>query len=371
MNRETVGLKLVTIVGARPQFIKAAAVTPALKAEGIKEILVHTGQHYDWEMSESFFKGFRLPRPRYNLEIGSAPHGAQTGRMLEAVERVLLVEKPDAVLIYGDTNSTLAGALAAVKLDIPVAHVEAGLRSFDGRMPEEINRVAADHMSSLLFAPTGAAIQNLKAEGLEKGVVRTGDVMYDLFLSSRVKFGAAATKILKKYELAKGRYAVATVHRAENTDSRERWEGILAGLRKLSAMGVAVIWPAHPRTRSLLKRSATGGLLIVPPLPYFETQALLCSAKVVLTDSGGLQKEAAFHGVPCVVLRDRTEWVELAKLGLASLSGTDSSRIAALASRAWRGRPGLIRTIFGDGKSSRRIAARLASFMAKRKHAGA
>lgn len=351
--------KVATIVGARPQFIKAASVTPALKKAGIREILVHTGQHYDWEMSSCFFRGFNLPEPHYNLEVGSAPHGAQTGRMLEALESVLKKEKPEAVLVYGDTNSTLAGALAAAKLNIPVAHVEAGLRSFDREMPEEINRVVVDHLSSLLFAPTGNAMANLSREGIIKGVIRTGDVMFDLFLANKKTFTSLADEILSKYSVHPGEYLLVTVHRAENTDKKTNWKGINEGIMRLAKDGVKIIWPAHPRTRPLLENFSGKRVTVTPPLPYLETQVLARHAKAVLTDSGGLQKEAAFHGIPCVVFRDKTEWVELVERGFTVLAGHAPDKIVDMVSKRSIADISEIKRVFGRGQSSSTISKAL------------
>lgn len=355
--------KVVSVVGARPQFVKAAAVSPAIRAAGIREILVHTGQHYDWEMSAAFFQGLSIPEPEVSLQIGSGPHGAQTGRMLEAIEQVLLRECPDMVVVYGDTNSTLAGALAASKLHIPVAHVEAGLRSFDRRMPEEINRVLTDHLSSLLFAPTDAAVANLAAEGISAGVVRTGDVMFDVAVAMRPAISAAVDAVLRRWDLTPGSYALVTVHRADNTDDPARWGGILAALERLCATGLQVIWPAHPRTRALLLDRRPAGVVIVEPLPYLETQCLVHAARVVLTDSGGLQKEAAFHEVPCVTLRDRTEWVELLDAGVNVLAGADADRIVACATAGQWPAAGLPAGLYGDGRTAHDVASSIAAFL--------
>lgn len=336
---------VVTVVGARPQFIKAAALTPSLGEKGISEILVHTGQHYDWEMSAAFFEGFRLPEPKYNLQVGSAAHGAQTGRMLEALERVLLRERPAMVIVYGDTNSTLAGALAAAKLHIPVAHVEAGLRSFDRAMPEEINRVLTDHISELLFAPTEAAVANLRAEGITRGVVKSGDVMFDVLQQHAEIIESAVPRELHRFGVARNKYAFLTVHRAENTDDPQRWNGVVEAIRRLAAAGLPVIWPAHPRTAALIEKCSLPGVTVVPPLPYVPTQALVKAAGVVLTDSGGLQKEAAFQGTPCVVLRERTEWVELVAEGRVFVEGTTAAAIVAR-----------VQAILSDGNEPRRAA---------------
>ena len=361
----TIRQTLVSIVGARPQFVKAAALSPALRAAGFREILVHTGQHYDWEMSAAFFEGLSIPEPDVSLQIGSAAHGAQTGRMLEAIEEVLVRERPAMVVVYGDTNSTLAGALAASKLHIPVAHVEAGLRSFDRRMPEEVNRVVTDHLSALLFAPTDAAVANLAAEGITAGVVRSGDVMFDVAVAMRPAIEAASGSVLGRWDLTPGAYALATVHRADNTDDPTRWAGILTAFARLGADGLPVIWPAHPRTASLLADRRPAGVIIVDPLPYLETQCLLHNARVALTDSGGLQKEAAFHGVPCVTLRDRTEWVELVDAGVNTLTGADADRIVACATSATWPPSGLPADLYGNGHTADDIARRIAEHPAQ------
>lgn len=324
-------MSIATIVGARPQFVKAAAVSPALAAEGLTEILIHTGQHWDWEMSAAFFEGLGLPEPRYNLRVGSAPHGAQTGRMLEAIERVLMEERPAAVIVYGDTNSTLAGALAASKLGLPVVHVEAGLRSFDRRMPEEINRVVTDHLSQILFAPTETAIKNLLAEGIAQGVVFSGDVMFEVLEAYLPTVEAKKAEVLARFGLRQKSYAFTTVHRAENTDDPPRLQDILHDLCQLAAEGLPVLWPVHPRLKISLAQDSIPGIQATPPLPYLPTQVLLREAAVVLTDSGGLQREAAFHGTPCLVLRDRTEWKELEQEGRVVVAGKNRGQVTHLA----------------------------------------
>jgi UDP-GlcNAc3NAcA epimerase len=356
-------MKIVTVVGARPQFIKAAAVSRVIRADhsgGIDEVLVHTGQHYDENMSGVFFEELDIPRPKYNLEISGGQHGAMTGRMLEGLERVLLQERPDWLLIYGDTNSTLAGALAAAKLHIPVAHVEAGLRSFNMRMPEEINRILADRVSNLLFCPTETAVGNLAAEGIRAGVHNVGDVMYDVALYYRDKARAQST-VIQRHGLNEGHFALATCHRAENTDDPNRLEAILAGLAALVDR-MPVILPLHPRTRKLADDHKLGSYLtrltVVEPLPFLDMVALEQAARLILTDSGGVQKEAFFYQVPCITMRDETEWVETVESGWNCLVGADSARIGAAVEELIRG--GINRKAvapYGDGNAAGRILA--------------
>ena len=306
---------ILTVVGARPQFVKAAPMSRALAEAGLREAIVHTGQHFDPGMSATFFDELAIPAPSHTLDVHSLGHGAMTGRILERIEAVMLQERPDLVLVYGDTNSTLAGALAAAKLRIPVAHVEAGLRSFNRRAPEEVNRVVVDHVSTLLFCPTRAAVANLAAEGVTRQVHAVGDVMYDATLGA-IGTALARSRILGTLGLAAGGYAVATLHRAENTEDPARFALLLAWLREAAAKQ-PVIMPAHPRTRDLLRRQqpAIGAIRVIEELGFLDMVALLHSAALVLTDSGGLQKEAYFHRVPCVTLRDETEWIETIEAG--------------------------------------------------------
>lgn len=319
-------MKIVTIVGARPQFIKAATVSRAFAQQGVVEVIVHTGQHFDANMSDVFFDELEIPRPHHHLGIGGGSHGAMTGRQLERIETVLLGECPDWVLVYGDTNSTLAGALAAAKLHIPVAHVEAGLRSFNRRMPEEINRVLTDHVSKLLFAPTHAAVENLAREGISDGRVRrVGDVMLDatLFYEERARKPAWFDGL----EIACGEFVLCTIHRAENTDSHQNLEGIMGGLGKSCQ---PIILPLHPRTKTALKESGLAvpsNVRLVPPVGYLEMTWLEGQCRAIATDSGGVQKEAYFHGKPCVTLREETEWVELVLAGANKLVGADPGKI--------------------------------------------
>jgi UDP-GlcNAc3NAcA epimerase len=309
------GRHVLTVVGARPQFVKAAPVSKALRRAGLRETMVHTGQHFDPAMSERFLDELGLAHPARNLGISGLPHGAMTGRMLEAIEAVICEERPAWVLVYGDTNSTLAGALAAVKQHVPLAHVEAGLRSFNRRMPEEVNRVLTDRISDLLFCPTSVAVENLRHEGIEAGVHAVGDVMHDstLLLLDRAR---RESDILRRLGLHRGEYAVATVHRAENTDEPDRLQRVLDWL-EAAARERRIVMPLHPRTASAIRRIGwnPAGITLLVPLGYLDMAMLVNAAAAVFTDSGGLQKEAYFHRVPCVTLRDETEWVETVEAG--------------------------------------------------------
>jgi len=329
-------MKIVTIVGARPQFIKAAAVSRAIREHnlenpegGIHEVIVHTGQHYDENMSQVFFDELDIPRPDYNLEIGGGTHGEMTGRMLEKIEHVLLAEHPDWVLIYGDTNSTLAGAIAASKLHIPVAHVEAGLRSFNMRMPEEINRILSDRVSTLLFCPTDTAVKNLEAEGVVSGVHKVGDVMYDASLFYRDMAKERST-ILDEHSLTPKEYVLVTCHRAENTDDPKRLAEIVDGLARI-AEKTKVVFPLHPRTGKMLKEQGIMERLVkvemLEPVSFLDMVMLEEGAKAIITDSGGVQKEAYFFEVPCITMRDETEWVETTEAGHNVLVGASSDKI--------------------------------------------
>lgn len=360
-------MKILTIVGARPQFIKAAAVSRAIRehyADQIEEVLVHTGQHYDVNMSDIFFDELDIPRPKYNLEISGGSHGAMTGRMLEAVERIFIEEKPHWVLVYGDTNSTLAGALAAAKLHIPVAHVEAGLRSFNMHMPEEINRILTDRISNMLFCPTQTAVDNLKNEGCDKGVVNIGDVMYDVALFYRDK-ARQQSQILKHLNLSKGQFALATCHRAENTDDVDRLSGILEALSAIAEQ-ISIVLPLHPRTNKLINKFGLtqhlANLIVVEPLPFLDMVALEQAAKLILTDSGGVQKEAFFYRVPCITMRDQTEWVETVELGWNVLVGASKQAICQAAQTILTTSPMPVENKpYGDGNTSYQILNRLIS----------
>jgi UDP-N-acetylglucosamine 2-epimerase len=322
-------VKVLTVVGARPQFIKAAPVSKALRAAGHTEILVHTGQHYDFRMSQIFFEEMNIPEPDVNLGIGSGSHGWQTGEMLMALEAVMEQEQPDWVLVYGDTNSTLAGALAAVKLHRPVAHVEAGLRSFNRSMPEEHNRVLTDHCADLLFCPTQTAVNNLAREDITAGVHLVGDTMYDAVLQFS-EIAQQQSTVLQQLELKSKEYLLATVHRPYNTDVPKNLESILAAFEEI---GETIVFPVHPRARKMIEsfnlNSKIPNLKLIEPVGYLDMLILEQNARLILTDSGGMQKEAYFFGVSCVTLRPETEWVETVEAGWNVLTGADRARIVA------------------------------------------
>ena len=323
-------MKLVTIVGARPQFIKACMLSQAFKKyPQIDEIIIHTGQHYDYNMSDIFFKQLNLPEADYNLAVGSGSHAEQTAKMLIKLEKLMLSLQPDMVIVYGDTNSTVAGSLAAAKLHIPIAHIESGLRSFNKNMPEEINRIITDHVSDYLFCPTDTAISNLQKEGISNGVYQTGDIMYDTV----TYFKTEATKqssVLNDLTLIQDGYYLATIHRAENTDDPIRLHSILKALRQLDK---AVIIPLHPRTKNKIKEfnlthaASSPNIKLVDPLNYFDMLVLATNASAILTDSGGLQKEAYMLKTPCITLRDETEWIETVNTGWNHLTGADTQAI--------------------------------------------
>lgn len=354
-------MKIVTVVGARPQFVKAAVLSAVLRAQH-DEVLIHTGQHYDANMSDIFFAELNLPVPDHHLGIGSGTHGAQTGAMLAAIEEVLVAERPDLVLIYGDTNSTLAGALAATKLMIPVAHVEAGLRSFNRAMPEEINRVVADQLSTWLFAPTEVARQNLAHEGITRGVTIVGDIMIDAVKVYEPATDTPPTAI-PTHDTADNGYFLCTVHRAQNTDDAEHLRSIFAGL---NALDLPVVMPLHPRTRARIEAMGIApgrNVFVTQPVGYVEMLRLQRWATCVITDSGGMQKEAYALGTPCVTLRPETEWVETVSLGWNRLSELQPgaivhavNRMAAPAVRTLPRPP-----VYGDGRAAEHIAAALTS----------
>jgi UDP-N-acetylglucosamine 2-epimerase len=372
-------LHVLSIVGARPQFVKAAMVVEAIRAHNrqakaqICHTLLHTGQHYDRNLSDVFFRQMPLPKPKYNLGVGSGKHGEQTAKLLAGIEDVLLKERPDVVVVYGDTNSTLAGALATSKLGIKLAHVEAGLRSFNRTMPEEINRVVTDHLSDLLFCPTDTGIKNLAREGVSRNVYLSGDVMLDAVLN----FFAVAeqrSRILQKIGLAPNEYALATVHRAENTDSESNLAGILKFLANVTH---TVVFPVHPRTRNriaelsslrILAEKLSDHVLMIDPVSYLDMLALEGHARLVMTDSGGVQKEAYFLGVPCLTLRNETEWVETLNGGWNRLVDARSEDAIGVVVCLWKRNgqcPSTARNLssFGAGKASQVLVQQLVEFM--------
>ena len=349
-------MKVVTIVGARPQFIKAAPISKVLREAGHTEFLLHTGQHYDYGMSQVFFEELGLPAANVNLDVRSGNHGQQTGQMLMGIEEVLLKEKPDWVLVFGDTNSTLAGALAAVKLHIPLAHVEAGLRSYNRQMPEEHNRVLTDYCADLLFCPTKTAVENLAKEGLTKGVHEVGDPMYDAVLMFSEKAKGRST-ILHDLGLKKGGYLLTTIHRAYNTDDPQILKAIFSALASIDE---TVIFPIHPRTRQklldlgILAAVTKGNIKLIDPISYLDMLILEQNARMILTDSGGIQKEAYFFGIPCLTLRSETEWVETVESGWNLLVGIDPERILAGLKHVFPAKD-QSPALFGNGQSAHEI----------------
>ncbi len=345
-------MKIITIIGARPQFIKAAAVSKELRINNTEKI-IHTGQHYDSNMSQVFFEELNIPMPDYNLNIGSGRHGFQTGNMLIKIEEILEEEKPDCILVYGDTNSTLAGALAASKLLIPVAHVEAGLRSFNMKMPEEQNRILTDHISTYLFAPTEVAVKNLSKEGITNNVYNVGDVMYDAVLHFS-KLALQKTDVLNKLNLNKGEYILATIHRAENTNDVNRLKNIVESFNEYNGK---IVIPLHPRTRKYMKDYGlkfSDNVKIIEPIGYLEMLVLEMMSQKIVTDSGGLQKEAFFAKKPCITLRDETEWVETVENGWNVLVGTDKNKILDALNNFIPLSPQ--KNYFGDGKAAKKIS---------------
>jgi len=352
-------MKCLTVIGARPQFIKAAPVSRAFAAAGIEQVLLHTGQHYDFEMSEVFFQELEIPPPRHSLGLGGGTHGAMTGRMLEGIEKILSEDRPDWVLVYGDTNSTLAGALAAAKLHIPVCHVESGLRSWNRRMPEEINRVLTDHVSNRLFCSSELAVENLRREGITAGVEMVGDVMADTNkLAQEVVAGRSAEfwKAANPDRLA-DEFALLTLHRAENTDDPVRFRALV---EQLNSLNIQVVFPVHPRTQKALLReelSLGDHIVTIDPVGYLEMVLLLDQARLVLTDSGGLQKEAYWGKTPCLTLRTETEWVETVEAGWNVVLGEEVESLANLVAESEP--PPSWEPLYGDGNAAGRIVAAL------------
>ncbi|MFA6920223.1 MAG: UDP-N-acetylglucosamine 2-epimerase (non-hydrolyzing) [Gallionella sp.] len=358
-------MKVVTIVGARPQFIKAAVISREIaKHQGIREVIVHTGQHFDENMSDIFFEEMQIPTPHYHLDINSMSHGAMTGRMLEKIEEVLLLERPDFVMVYGDTNSTLAGALAAKKLHIKVIHIEAGLRSFNMSMPEEINRILTDRISDILCCPTEQAAKNLNDEGysnLPSKVVMTGDVMQDAAIFYRERAGSDKS-IVSRLGLEGKKFVLCTVHRAENTDNLDRLRGIIGALNEISDE-IEIVFPVHPRTQKIIAENKLAlSCKTIDPVGYLDMVNLLTHAKIVLTDSGGLQKEAFFFAKPCVTLRDETEWVELIEGNFNSLAGANQERIVSLFKTMCQAKPDFTKDLYGAGTAAKRIVALLEQY---------
>ena len=367
-------MKLVTIIGARPQIIKAAALSRAIRnhyADQIHEVIVHTGQHYDDNMSQVFFDELQIPRPDYNLHVGSASHGVQTARMTEGIETILIKEQPDFIVLYGDTNSTLAGAIAAAKIHIPIVHIEAGLRSFNKSMPEEINRIVCDHCSTLLFTPTKAGLENLKREGFpidnegpftidSPKVYHCGDIMYDNSLHF-ANIAEEKTDIIQRLELVGKPFILATIHRDSNTDHPERLGAIFDALIELSKENQIAL-PLHPRTAKLLKTNlssekqslvfSSSNIKLTPPVSFLEMIALERHAQLVMTDSGGVQKEAYFFKKPCIILRPETEWVEIVQTSNAILADADESRIMEAWQHFKNNPPTSFPEIFGDGHAA-------------------
>jgi len=355
-------MKIFTVVGARPQFIKASAISRAIKqdfSDQIEEVMVHTGQHYDANMSQVFFDELDIETPKHHLNISGLNHGAMTGRMMEGLEELMLVEKPDLVLVYGDTNSTLAAALTAAKLHIPIAHVEAGLRSMNRKMPEEINRVVTDTLSTYLFCPTARAVDHLNHEGICNQVFNVGDVMYDVALY----YGELAqqkSKILNVLNLMPKDYVLVTCHREENTNDPERLAGIVAALAEISSKK-RVIFPLHPRTKKFLEAAGLmhelNTVSLIDPLSYLDLMALAQSASCILTDSGGLQKEAYFYRIPCLTMRDETEWVETVELGWNQLVGANPATMIQAFNNLDLGIEN--QSPYGDGQASKKILQKL------------
>jgi len=348
--------KIITVVGARPQFIKAATISRQFKDLGVNEIIVHTGQHFDNNMSAIFFEEMEIPAPVYQLNIHELSHGAMTGRMLEGIEKILLKEKPDGVLVYGDTNSTLAGALAASKLQIPVIHVEAGLRSYNMKMPEEINRILTDRISNFLFCPTVTAVDNLRNEGFENmnvQIFKTGDVMYDAALFYAPKAEKHST-ILN--EISSSKFVLGTLHRQENTDSVSKLKDIIRGLNEINRL-IPVVVPIHPRTRKIISdNNIIPEFKLIEPVGYFDMIILLKSCKLVITDSGGVQKEAFFYGKHCITLREETEWIELVNNGFNILVGSDFNRLIDAYEVMNDKLSDFSQKLYGDGKAAKMIA---------------
>ena len=354
--------KIITIVGARPQFVKAATLSRQFQLLGIEELIIHTGQHFDANMSEVFFEEMEIPKPTYQLDIHGLTHGAMTGRMLEAIEEILIKEKPDGVLVYGDTNSTLAGALAASKLHIPLIHVEAGLRSYNMEMPEEINRILTDRISNVLFCPTDTAVNNLKREGFDNfpiKIIKNGDVMQDAAIYYAAK-AEQKSDILNQIKLPK--FILATIHRQENTDSPENLRNIISGLNEINRQ-IPVVVPIHPRTRNILaQQNIVPEFKLIDPVGYFDMIMLLKSCELVITDSGGVQKEAFFFGKYCITLREQTEWVELVENGFNLLVGSNSEKLITAFEFFKTKQSDFSIDLYGKGQAAEKAAKEILNF---------
>jgi UDP-GlcNAc3NAcA epimerase len=375
--------RIITIIGARPQIIKSSALSRAIRvsfSDKIEEIIVHTGQHYDENMSNVFFEEMEIPKPNYNLAVGSGTHGLQTAKMIEGLEKIFLEEKPDAIVIYGDTNSTIAGAIAAAKIHIPVVHIEAGLRSFNKAMPEEINRISADHMSTLLFTPTKTGISNLEKEGFsleiktsasidQPNVYLCGDIMYDnsLYFS---EISDQKSTILNQFELKASDYVLCTIHRDSNTDERVNINSIFKALNDLQEKsGLTIVLPIHPRTKGKMnelleeelkqKTLSNPKIKIIPPAGFLDIIALEKNARIIVTDSGGLQKEAFFFEKPCVILREQTEWVEIVENGNAILTGANYSKIMLAFEKLMNQHEFTYPSFYGNGKAAEFICTKI------------
>lgn len=381
-------IKLITIIGARPQFIKAAAISRAIRthfADKVEEVIVHTGQHYDPEMSKVFFDQMQIPQEKYNLGVGSGSHGAQTAKMIAAIEDVLVTEKPDGIILYGDTNSTLAGAVAASKLRVPIIHIEAGMRSFTKEVPEEINRIMCDHVSTLLFTPTQTGAENLYREGFSRDndgpyhvdnprVIPCGDIMYDNSLYFR-EVALKESDILSVCGVQKGQYVLVTIHRDNNTASEERLSGIFTAIDNLTrSADTTFVIPLHPRTLKILSHhpqlekqiTENKNIKIIPPASYLDMIALEANTEMIITDSGGVQKEAYYFEKPCVILQNETPWVELVQNGCAELADADATRIES-AFWHFRHHASTLKylPLFGDGKAAEFTVAKIVEYLHK------
>ena len=359
-------MKIITILGARPQFIKASVLSNLInKDPDIEEIIIHTGQHFDLMMSDIFFSELEIPKPKYNLNISSLSHGAMTGRMMEEIEKILLIENPDLVLVYGDTNSTLAGALVSSKLNIPVCHIEAGLRSFYKKMPEEINRKLTDHISDYLFCPTTVAIENLRQEGITKNVELVGDIMYDSFLKYKQTYKEDSP--LNLLALKPKRYCLLTLHRQENTNDFKKVYSILLTINKLSKKyNYSFVFPMHPRIKIFLEKNFFKfqdfeNIIFITPVSYIEMIELEINAKIILTDSGGIQKEAYFAKTPCITLRNQTEWIELLSTDMNILTGLNKNRIIEAFEKFLIDNNNFDQNLYGDGKTGQKILEKIKS----------